>query len=191
MQESIRKADILIEALPYIQAFHGTVMVAKYGGSAIDNPATMRGILQDLIFLRAVGIRAVLVHGGGPMITRKLSSAGKNAAFIEGMRVTDHETIHIVTHELEFVNTRLVEQVKALGGAAEGVLPRDGVILAQPHGDAARLGFVGSVQRVDVARLERLFERRVIPIIAPLGVEGKQLYNINADHVASGVAAHL
>ena len=100
MEESIRKADILIEALPYIQAFRGKVIVAKYGGSAIDNPAAMRGILQDLIFLSEVGIRSVLVHGGGPMITKKLASSGKKSAFIDGMRVTDRETIRIVNNEL-------------------------------------------------------------------------------------------
>ena len=108
MEESIRKADILIEALPYLQAFRGSIIVAKYGGSAIDNPTAMRGILQDLVFLSAVGIHPVLVHGGGPMITRKLSSSGKRSAFIDGMRVTDRETIRVVNQALEEVNHRLV-----------------------------------------------------------------------------------
>src|SRR3989338_7755791 len=92
MEDSIRKSDILIEALPYIQIFRGKVMVAKYGGSAIDNPAAMRGILQDLVFLSAVGIRPVLVHGGGPAITQQLAALGRKTAFIDGMRVTDAAT---------------------------------------------------------------------------------------------------
>ena len=140
MQESIRKSNILIEALPYIQAFHGKVIVAKYGGSAIDNPTAIRGILQDLIFLSAVGIRSVLVHGGGPLITRKLSAAGKNSRFIEGMRVTDAETIRIVNRELGAVNRRLVAQIRSLGGQAEGVVPRQRVVVAEPHARADELG---------------------------------------------------
>jgi len=96
MEDWIRKADILIEAVPYLQAFRGKIIVAKYGGSAIDDADAMRGILQDLVFLSTVGIRAVLVHGGGPMITRKLSGRGQATRFIDGMRVTDHQTIRIV-----------------------------------------------------------------------------------------------
>ena len=191
MEDSIRKADILIEALPYLQAFRGKVVVAKYGGSAIDNPTAMRGILQDLVFLSAVGIRAVLVHGGGPMITRKLSAAGKKSAFIEGMRVTDGETIRVVNQELEEVNRRLTTQVKSIGGQAEGITPRSRVIVAQAHPRAAELGFVGSVETVRVELLRKAFLRHAIPVISPVGLGDGRLYNINADEVASEVAAHL
>ena len=192
MEESIRKADILIEALPYIQAFRGRVIVAKYGGSALDHPTAMRGILQDLIFLSAVGIHAVLVHGGGPLITRKLSSSGKGTAFIDGRRVTDQATIHVVSQALEEVNGRLVTQVKTLGGHAEGLIPERGVILAEPHPQSATLGFVGVVRRVQTRVIRRLLKRQVIPVISPVGVgDGEQLYNINADDVASDVAASL
>ena len=191
MEESIRKADILIEALPYLQAFRGKVIVAKYGGSAIDNPTAMRGILQDLVFLSAVGIRAVLVHGGGPMITRKLSAAGKKSAFIDGMRVTDGETIRVVNQELEEVNRRLTAQVKALGGHAEGITPRSRVIVSEPHLRAAELGFVGSVNTVRTEPLRKVFLRHAIPVVSPVGTGNGQLYNINADEVASEIAAHL
>jgi len=192
MEESIRKADILIEALPYLQAFRGKVIVAKYGGSAIDNPTAMRGILQDLVFLSAVGIRSVLVHGGGPMITRKLSAAGKKSAFIDGMRVTDHETIRVVTQELEGVNERLAAQITLLGGHAEGITPRSRVIVAEPHPRAAELGFVGSVKTVRTEPLRKIFLRHAIPVISPVGTGGgHERYNINADDVASEVAAHL
>ena len=191
MEESIRKADVLIEALPYLQAFRGTPMVVKYGGSAIDNPAAMRGILQDLVFLSIVGIHPVLVHGGGPMITRTLTSAGKNSAFIDGMRVTDGETIRVVAHELDAVNHRLVAQINDLGGAADGVVPKRKVVMAQPHPKAAQLGFVGSVQRVELQPLREAFARQAIPVISPVGVGDGQLYNINADDVAGAIAASL
>jgi len=191
MEESIRKADILIEALPYLQAFRGKVIVAKYGGSAIENPVAMRGILQDLVFLSAVGIRPVLVHGGGPMITRKLSAAGKQSAFIDGMRVTDRETIRVVNQELEAVNRRLVAQVKALNGHAEGLIPGRGVVIAQPHPRSDELGFVGSVKTVRTAPFRSIFSRHAIPVVSPVGLGDGQLYNINADDVASEMAAHL
>ncbi|MBI3011164.1 MAG: acetylglutamate kinase [Candidatus Omnitrophica bacterium] len=192
MEDSIRKAGILIEALPYIQAFRGKVVVVKYGGSAIDDPSAMQGILQDLVFLSVVGIRPVLVHGGGPMITRRLSEAGKRSAFIEGMRVTDRDTIRVVNQELEAVNRRLVALVKSLNGHAEGVIPRHRVILAHPHPRSAELGFVGAVQTVRAAPLRRIFMHHAIPVISPVGIgDGTQLYNINADDVASEVAARL
>ena len=191
MQESIRKADILIEAVPYLQAFRGKVVVAKYGGSALDNPAAMRGILQDLIFLSVVGIRAVLVHGGGPMITRKLSAAGKASAFIDGMRVTDAETIGVVSRELQEVNGRLVAQIASLGGHAEGFVPSRGVVVAGPHPRAKELGHVGVVRTVRTAPIRRVLLRHAIPVVSPVGRGNGRLYNINADDVASDVAARL
>lgn len=191
MEESIRKADILIEAIPYIQAFRGKVIVAKYGGSAIDNPGAMRAILQDLIFLSEVGIRSVLVHGGGPEISRKLSQVGKKSAFVDGLRVTDAATIRVVDQALGEVNRRLVKQVEALGGQAEGMTPKQKVIAATPHPRAAELGFVGSVAWVHTGLIRRVFTRHAIPIICPLGLGHGQLYNVNADDVASEVAAAL
>ena len=191
MEESIRKADILIEALPYIQAFRGKIMVAKYGGSAIDNPAAMRGILQDLIFLSEVGIRSVLVHGGGPEISRTLASTGRKSAFVDGLRVTGAESIHLVNKALEDVNRRLVSQVRALKGHAEGFTPRQEVIGAEPHPRAAELGFVGTVAWVQTGLIRRVFNRHGVPVISPIGVGHGQLYNINADDVASEVAASL
>ena len=191
MQDSIRKADILIEALPYIQAFRGKVIVAKYGGSAIDDPAAMRGILQDLVFLNEVGIGAVLVHGGGPMITRRLSESGRSTTFIDGMRVTDGATVRIVNQELEAVNRRLAHQVADVGGRAQGLVARHRIIRARPHPDAKRLGFVGSVKSVDVAAIQRPLSAHVVPVVSPIGVLDGRLYNINADSVASEVAASL
>ncbi|MBI3319328.1 MAG: acetylglutamate kinase [Candidatus Omnitrophica bacterium] len=191
MIESIRKADILVEAIPYIHAFREKVIVAKYGGSAIDNAAAIRGILQDLVFLSAVGSRPILVHGGGPEITRKLSASGKRSRFIDGMRVTDRETVRVVNQALEEVNRRLVAQVKSLGGHAEGIVASDAVIVAQPHPRAAELGFVGSVKTVRLAPIHEVLSRPGIPVLSPVGVGEGQLYNVNADEVASEVAIHL
>lgn len=192
MEEFIRKSDVLIEALPYIQQFQGRVIVAKYGGSAVDNPSAMRGILQDLVFLSAVGIRAVLVHGGGPAITQQLAALGQKSAFIDGMRVTDKAAIRVVHEALAEVNRRLVEQIKALGGKAEGIVPPRTVVTAAPHPRAAELGFVGVVKTIHSAPLRSAFLRGAIPVLSPvgLGADG-QLYNINADDVASEVAASL
>ena len=191
MEESIRKADILIEAIPYIRVFRGKTIVAKYGGSAIDNPAAMRGILQDLIFLSEVGIRSVLVHGGGPEINRKLAAKGTKSIFIDGLRVTDAQAIRVVNAALDQVNRRLVEQGRALGGHAEGLTPRRRVIAAEPHPRTAELGFVGSVAWVHGRLIRTVFTRHAIPVISPVGVGHGQLYNINADDVASEVAASL
>lgn len=191
MEESIRKSDILIEALPYIQAFRGTVMVAKYGGSALENPAAMRGILQDLVFLSAVGIRSVLVHGGGPTITQKLSAAGRKSRFVDGMRVTDRDTVRVVNRALEEVNHQLVGQVKVLGGHAEGIIARDRVVAASPHPRAAELGCVGVVNTIRTKPIRDIFVHHAIPVISPIGFGNGQLYNINADDVASEVAVHL
>jgi acetylglutamate kinase len=191
MQESIRKADILIEAIPYIQAFRGKVIVAKYGGSSIDNAAAMRGMLQDLVFLSAVGIRSVLVHGGGPAITRKLSAGGRRTRFVEGIRVTDRRTVRVVHQALSEVNRRLVEQIRALGGHAEGLTPERRVVVAQPHAQASTLGFVGSVRLIHTGPVRIALSHHAIPVISPVGVGVRQLYNINADEVACEVAAAM
>ncbi len=191
MNESIRKADILIEALPYLRAFRGKAMVVKYGGSAIDNVVAMRGILQDLVFLSTAGIHATLVHGGGPMITRRLAASGGSSAFIDGMRVTDDHTIRIVAQELETVNRRLVAQVKGLGGHAVGLGPRHRVVLATPHPEAHRLGWVGRVKAVRATVFRDCFSRSIIPILSPIGVGSGHRYNINADDVASAVATSI
>ncbi len=191
MQDSIKKADILIEALPYIQAFAGKTIVVKYGGSALESPAVVKGILQDLVFLSTVGLRPVLIHGGGQEISKRLASMGKATAFIQGMRVTDRATIQVVNEALEEVNQKLVDSVRALGGAAEGLVVHDRVLLAEPHPGATQLGYVGSVKEVHVAKLRRVLERPAIPVLSPVGSRDGQLYNINADEAASMVAASV
>ena len=191
MEESIKKADVLIEALPYIQAFAGKTIVVKYGGSALQSSSVLKGILEDLVFLSAVGLRPVLLHGGGPEISRRIASAGRSTTFIEGMRVTDRATMQIVNDALEAVNQKLVEQIRALGGRAAGLIARDGVILAEPHPDASRLGYVGAVKEVRTARVRQVLTYPAIPVLSPVGSRRGTLYNINADEAASVVAARL
>jgi len=191
MQESIRKADVLVEALPYIQAFAGKAIVVKYGGSALENPQVVQGIVQDLVFLRAVGLRPVLLHGGGLRISQRIAAAGGSTTFIQGMRVTDRATIRLVNTALEEVNAQLVKQIRSLGGFAEGLVARHRVIRAQPHPQAKTLGYVGSVQAIQVAKLRGAFGHQAIPVLSPVGSDHGQLYNINADDAASHVASSL
>ena len=151
----------------------------------------MKGILQDPIFLSMVGIRSVLVHGGGPEITRTLAVSGKKTEFIDGMRVTDRETIKVVNRSLGDVNDRLVKHIRLLGGHAEGIVPSRRVIIAQPHPRSTQLGFVGCVSMIHTGPIRMAFMRHAIPVISPVGTDDRQLYNINADDVACEVAAHL
>ena len=191
MEDSIRKADVLIEALPYIQSFSGKTIVVKYGGSALQTGAIVKGILQDLVFLSAVGLRPILLHGGGPAISKRAALAGKSTKFIGGMRVTDQATVQIVNEALEEVNGQLVEQIRQLGGRAEGLLVNDRVIVAEPHPDADKLGYVGLVKTVQADRIRNVVEAPAIPVVSPIGSDHDQLYNINADEAASCVAAAL
>lgn len=191
MEESIRKADILIEALPYIQAFAGKTIVVKYGGSALESPSVVKGILQDLVFLSAVGLCPVLIHGGGPEISKRLASSGRAVRFINGMRVTDRATVQVVNEALEEVNRQLVQQIHGLGGSADGLVVHDRVILAEPHPDTGRLGYVGLVKDVHVSRIRQALDHRAIPVLSPMGSRDGQLYNINADEAASVVSSSL
>jgi len=191
MEDSIKKADILVEALPYIQAFSGKTIVVKYGGSALQDPSVSRGILQDLVFLSVVGLRPVLLHGGGPVISQRIAASGQSTMFIEGMRVTDRSTMRIVNEALEGINEQLVEQIRALGGIASGLVAQHRVLLAKPHPHATRLGYVGSVKAVQIAKVRQVLERPAIPVLSPVGTNHGQLFNINADEAAAAVAATL
>jgi len=191
MEESIRKADILIEALPYIQAFRGKAIVVKYGGSALSDSQVVRGILQDLVFLSLVGLRPVLLHGGGQEISRRMASGGRAATFVGGMRVTDGATIRLVNEALTDVNRQLVHAIQALHGRAQGLVARHRIIEAQPHPQARVLGFVGVPKKVRVGTMHRLCSTGTIPVLSPIGNARGRLYNVNADDAASVVAAKL
>ncbi len=199
MQRIIQKADILIEALPYIQRFRGAVVVVKYGGSAMEDPAVVRGVLQDVVFMECVGMRPVIVHGGGKAINRSLKGEGIEARFLNGLRVTCERTIRVVEQVLKReVNPEVVRLVEALGGRARAV-----------HGDAifrvtrmrgtdaatgAELdwGYVGEPDRVDPAPVRDLLADDVIPVITPLGLgDDGRVHNVNADVAAAAIARAL
>lgn len=194
IETSIKKADILIEALPYIRAFRGKVMVIKYGGSSMDDEEALTGILEDLVFLHYVGVRPILVHGGGPLITERLKARGVKTSFVNGRRVTDAGTMAVVEETMHELNGLLVRRLRALGAEAVGAreFGVQGVLRAKPHAASATLGFVGEISHVMTGKLQRYLRQGRIPIIAPIGVgHGRQRYNINADTVACSTAAAL
>lgn len=193
-KEVIRKADVLLEALPYLQAFRGKTFVIKYGGSALADPKQRRAILQDIVFFSVAGIRPVLVHGGGPEISKLMAKNGKAPKFIQGLRVTDASTLKMVMNALKGVNQTLISEIRQLGGRAQGLMGWESALLRAekkvvPEGD---LGFVGKVTGVNTGPIQRLLALGAIPVVVPLGAgwDG-QAYNINADEAASALAAAL
>ncbi len=200
MQEAIKKAGVLIEALPYIQSFHNKTVVVKFGGSAMDVGGDLSNLLTSLVFMSQVGMRPVLVHGGGPMISAEMKRRGKSPVFVKGRRVTDAETLQIAESVLiDAVNCELVESIRRLGGRSVGLHVREhGCLYAEKlfitddSGKTFDLGFVGRVTRVDVDRVRGFCDAAIIPVIAPLAEDddGNAL-NVNADSAASVVAAAL
>ncbi len=191
---SIKKADILIEALPYIRAFRGKVMVIKYGGSALGDEQVLQGVLEDLVFLHYVGVHAILLHGGGPLITERLRARGVTTHFVHGQRVTDAATMAVVEETLQELNGILVRRLRALGATAVGgrEFGMTGVLCARPHAATASLGFVGDVSQVLTGKLRRALHKDQMPIVAPVGIgRTGDRYNINADHAACAVASAL
>jgi acetylglutamate kinase len=197
--ELTAKAKVLLEALPYIQDFRGSIFVVKYGGSFMDDPdPTMRTrVAYDLAFLAAVGINVVVVHGGGKAITRAMADSGRQADFINGLRVTDEATIAIVKKTLdEIVNRDVCAAIATAKGRPKG-LPGDSVLVCQKlatddDGAAVDLGFVGEVTEVKVKLIKKEIAEGYIPVISPVaeGYDGKP-YNVNADLVAGRVASAL
>ncbi len=200
MQDLVAKADTLLEALPYIQRFAGHTFVVKYGGSFMDSPdASVRnGVARDIVFLEAVEIDPIVVHGGGKAITRAMDEAGLKASFIQGMRVTDEATVNVVERVLSReINPEIVRTVNSLGGVAQGfsgteIFTCRKMWLDGPNGEKLDLGFVGEVIKVNTAPLLDCIERGVTPIISPTarGVDGK-IYNCNADVAAAQAAIAL
>jgi len=186
------KAHILAEALPYIREFSGKTVVIKYGGSAMEDPALADLFAQDVVLMRLVGMNPVVVHGGGPQISDLMRRLGKEPEFVDGLRVTDAETVDIVRMALVGkVNREIVAAVNQHGSYAVGLSGEDaGLITVGPRDE--RLGFVGDVRRIDPAILQRLLREELIPIVATVGVdEAGQAYNVNADTVAGAIAEAL
>ncbi len=194
MQDIIKKADVLIEALPYISRFKGKVVVIKAGGSMMENREVISGIFEDIIFLSAVGIRPVIIHGGGPRITAKMKETGLVPKFIDGFRVTDAKTMKIVDETLEETNKEMAGHICGLGGKAKALSgKRDGIIKAAKLKHKGKdMGFLGKIVSINTKPIKDALEEGAIPVITPVGA-GKdgRAYNINADLAACDIAAAL
>ena len=195
MSNPATTAQVLIEALPYIQRFAGQTVVVKYGGNALsstEHADPLDVFAQDIVMLRAVGIRPVVVHGGGPQINAMLERLGVKSEFRDGRRVTDEATMQVVRMVLTGeVNPSIVSAISSRGGRAVGLSGADDGMISVVQRDAG-LGFVGDVTGVRTAVLEQLLDDGCIPVIATIGVDaGGQTYNINADSVAAAVAGAL
>jgi len=196
MQNLVAKADVLIEALPYIQRFRGATVVIKFGGSAMEQRTCYDGILTDVVFMECVGINPVIVHGGGSAVTRRLKEAGIRSDFVGGLRVTTEEMIRLVDEVLtEQVNPGIVETLRQHGGRAVGIAGRE-VLRARrlrplnPEGtERLDLGLVGEVENVDCRPIDAALADESVPVISPLGRQPDgQVLNINADNAAAEVA---
>ena len=197
------KAEILVDALPYIQEFSGTTVVIKYGGNAMVSDVLKENVMRDVALMKYVGIRPVIIHGGGPEITGFLKKVGKESSFVAGLRVTDEETVEIAEMVLDGkINSEIVNLLNQRGVRAVGLSGKDaGLIRARKkmatvyENDAAHevdIGFVGAVETIDVSVIEDLLDHGYVPVIAPIGVgmDGES-YNINADYVAAEIAGAL
>lgn len=200
MEELISKAKVLLEALPYMQRFRGQTFVMKYGGSFMDSPdpEARSGVARDVVFLEAVGINPVVVHGGGKAITRAMEAAGLKANFIQGQRVTDEATVNVVDRVLSReINPEVVKTIENLGGRARGLAGTDiftcrKLFLSGPAGEKLDMGFVGEVTHVNTEPLRECIRRGVTPVISPVarGEDGR-VYNCNADIAAAQTAIAL
>ncbi len=195
--EAKQIAHILTEALPYIQRYSGKTIVIKYGGNAMTDEDLKRNFAHDVVLLKQVGINPVIVHGGGPQIGNLLEKIGKESTFIDGMRVTDAETMEVVEMVLGgSVNKQIVNNINQAGGKAVGLTGKDGKLIVaeklQLTDKSKDLGHVGKVKKINPNIVELLDSEKFIPVIAPVGVgENGESYNINADVVAGEIAAVL
>ena len=191
MQEVLKKAEVLIEALPYIQKFNRKIIVVKYGGSAMSNDELKRNVIKDVTLLKLVGFKPIIVHGGGKEISQWVSKVGKEAQFVNGLRVTDAETMEIAEMVLSKVNKSLVTMVQELGVKAVGISGKDGGLLTvdKKYADGQDIGFVGEIKEVNPKVLYDLLEKDFLPIVAPVGLDEQfASYNINADDAACAIA---
>ena len=187
-----QRAEILIQALPYIQKYKDKIVVVKYGGNAMINDKLKEAVMGDIALLSLIGIKVVLVHGGGPEITEMFSKVGKKSEFIDGLRVTDKESVELVQMVLAGkVNKNLVNLLQTKGGKAIGLCGIDGHMIKAKKADE-RLGFVGDITDVDVSPILDVLEMGYIPVVATVGFDEEgNTYNINADTVAARLAGEL
>ena len=191
MDESLKKASVLIEALPYIQRFNRKIIVVKYGGSAMVDDRLKRSVIEDVTLLKLVGFKPIIVHGGGKEISRWVEKSGMEPKFVNGLRVTDEPTMEIAEMVLNKVNKSLVQLVEQLGVLAVGVSGKDGGMLKveKKYADGEDIGFVGDIREVNPKILFDLLEKDFLPIVAPIGLDDQyNTYNINADDAACAIA---
>ena len=190
-QEYLEKAEVLIEALPYIQRFNRKIIVVKYGGSAMVDEQLKKSVIQDVVLLKLVGFKPIIVHGGGKEISRWVSKVGKEPKFINGLRVTDEETMELAEMVLGKVNKELVSLVQSLGVKAVGISGKDGGLLKveKKYSGGQDIGFVGNITEVNPKILSDLLDNDFLPIVCPIGMDEDFLtYNINADDAACAIA---
>ena len=186
------RAEILTQALPYIQKYYNKIIVVKYGGNAMINETLKEQVMEDIILLHLTGVKVVLVHGGGPEITDTLNKIGKESVFVDGLRVTDKETVDVVQMVLAGkINKSLVNMLEIKGGNAIGISGLDGHMIRAEMKDE-KLGFVGRITDVDVTMINDLLEKGYIPVVSTIGCDDKgNVYNINADTAAAYIAGAM
>ena len=191
MQKYLEKAQTLIEALPYIRKFSSKIILIKYGGSAMENDALKHCVMQDIALLKLVGLKPVIVHGGGKDISKLCENLGIKSEFKNGLRISDKETTKVAEMALLQINKNLVQNLECLGVKAIGICGKDGGLLQCEKKDED-LGFVGAISSVKVGILNELLEKDFLPVIAPVGMdESFNTYNINADDAACELAKAL
>ena len=192
--EIMIKAQTLIEALPYIRKFRDKRVVVKYGGSAMLDPELQQNVIKDVVMLKLVGMQPIIVHGGGKEISKWVGLLGHESKFVEGLRVTDAETMEVAEMVLGKVNKNLVQMIEKLGMKAAGISGKDGntLVVERKTVNGQDIGFVGNITEVNTDLIETLLEKDFIPVIAPIGLDKEfQNYNINADDAACAVATAL
>ena len=196
MAQEILKAETLIEAIPYIRRFAGAIAVVKYGGSAMVNPELKKAVIEDIAMLKYIGLKPVVVHGGGSEISSLLTRLGKESIFIDGLRVTDEETAFVAEMVLSgSIGKGLVDNLEQVGIKAVGISGKDGrTFLCEKKSDekGRDLGYVGSITKVDTTLVDSLLKSNFVPVLSPVGVDAAgNTYNINADYAASAIAGAL
>lgn len=194
-EDVVSKANVLIEALPYIQQFKDKIVVVKYGGSAMLDERLQENVIKDVALLKLVGMRPIIVHGGGKEISKWVSLLGKEPHFVQGLRVTDEDTMEVAEMVLGKVNKHLVQMLQKLGLKAVGICGKDGGTLKCEKKTLATgedIGFVGNITSVDTCLIETLLKKDYVPVIAPIGMDENYLsYNINADDAACAIATAM
>jgi len=194
MEQLLFKAHTLIEALPYIQRFNNKKVVVKYGGSAMLDDNLQNNVIKDVALLKLIGLKPIIVHGGGKEITKWLSLMGHESRFVEGLRVTDAQTMEVAEMVLGRVNKYLVQLVEKLGVKAVGISGKDGSTLKVEKRlvNGQDIGFVGNIKHVNTDLIDTLLDNDFVPVIAPIGIDDEYLnYNINADDAACAIATAM